>query len=179
MSKYAMITIRGRQMRVAYRPRPSAFGCRPNPSVDVEWWFADLTAQTAVQAEHQPDSCVSAPVKHRDGLITSHLREPSSMIAVTPSAAFEQRLASATDLLLHVREEARRRKRADERLFGHHSRCARDRGRRAVARSRRGDVLAIALRELFSALWWLLSWWREVIQFDHFVGKKVDAARSQ
>jgi hypothetical protein len=40
-------------------------------------------------------------------------------------------------------------------------------------------VPAIAPRELFSALWWLLSWWREVIQFDHFVGKKIDAGRSQ
>jgi hypothetical protein len=36
MPKYAMVTIRGKQMRVAYRP---------SPIVDVEWWFADLTSQ--------------------------------------------------------------------------------------------------------------------------------------
>jgi hypothetical protein len=49
MPKYAMVRFRGEQMRVAYRPSPSALSCGPSPSAEVEWWFADLTAQEADQ----------------------------------------------------------------------------------------------------------------------------------
>jgi hypothetical protein len=43
MPKYAMVTFRGKQVRVTYDPSPRACS-RLDPSAEVEWWFADLTA---------------------------------------------------------------------------------------------------------------------------------------
>jgi hypothetical protein len=48
MPKYAMVTFRGKQMRVTYDPSPRA-SSRPGPSAEVEWRFADLTAREREQ----------------------------------------------------------------------------------------------------------------------------------
>jgi hypothetical protein len=48
MPEYAIVTFRGKQMRVTYGPSPRAF-CRPSPSAEVEWRFADLTAREREQ----------------------------------------------------------------------------------------------------------------------------------
>jgi hypothetical protein len=43
MPKYAMVRFRDKEIRVAYQPSFSAFASSPNAELD--WWFADLTAQ--------------------------------------------------------------------------------------------------------------------------------------
>jgi hypothetical protein len=43
MPKFAMVTFRGKQVRVTYDSSPRA-SSRLDPSAEVEWWFADLAA---------------------------------------------------------------------------------------------------------------------------------------
>jgi hypothetical protein len=47
MPKYAMARFRGKEMRVTYQPSFSAFASDSNAELD--WWFADLTAQEREQ----------------------------------------------------------------------------------------------------------------------------------
>jgi hypothetical protein len=46
MPKNTTVTFRGKQMRVTYDPSPRT-SSRLDPSAEVEWWFADLTAVNA------------------------------------------------------------------------------------------------------------------------------------
>ena len=65
MPKYAMVRFRGRQMRVAYKPSFSAFASSPNAELD--WWFADLTAQEGEQLYVTPREEVAILRQIRSG----------------------------------------------------------------------------------------------------------------
>jgi hypothetical protein len=65
MPKYAMVRFRGKEMRVGYRPSFSAFACSPN--AEVEWWFADLTAQEREQLYVAPREKVAILRQIRHG----------------------------------------------------------------------------------------------------------------
>src|SRR5216683_875467 len=79
---------------------------------------------------------VTAPILDSTNSDIDYYRHPP--LSLELSSRRRQRAAPASDLLLHVSEEARRRQRADERLFGHRSGDASDRGRLAC------DVQSVA-----------------------------------
>src|SRR6202035_4442054 len=74
---------------------------------DVIWW---------------PNSAVNGRAEHVRSARVIHAALARDFRVVSPSAAFKANPVSATELLLHVSKESRCRKRANERLFGHH-RC--------------------------------------------------------
>ena len=64
MPKYAMVRFRGKEMRVAYQASFSAFASSPNAELD--WWFADLTAQEREQLYVAPHEQLSILKQIRD-----------------------------------------------------------------------------------------------------------------
>ena len=65
MPNYAMVMFRGNEIRVAYRPSFTASVCSPNAQVD--WWFADLTAQESEQLRVTAQEEVSILKQIRSG----------------------------------------------------------------------------------------------------------------
>jgi hypothetical protein len=66
MPKNTTVTFRGKQMRVTYDPSPRA-SSRLDPSAEVEWRFADLTAREREQLYVTPREEVAILRQIRSG----------------------------------------------------------------------------------------------------------------